>query len=99
MARRRQRAAEASAIPTAASADHPGTASPAAVALAIAWIAVPAVQHLGADQRMRLITDGQAPIPSLALMDWTVAYLLLVIATLIYVTLRFMRGRREDAPC
>lgn len=60
-------------------------------ALAFAWVLVPLVQYLGADQRMRLITTGAAPMQWLAFLDMTVAYVLLVVATVIYAVVRAMR--------
>ena len=64
--------------------------------LALGWLTVPAIQYIGADQRMRLITEGEAPLAGLALTDFTVAYLLLLISTLGVAALDTLR-RRDQA--
>jgi hypothetical protein len=64
--------------------------------LALGWFAVPAIQYIGADQRMRLITAGDAPLAGLALTDFTVAYLLLLLSTLGMAAQDVLR-RRDQA--
>jgi len=79
--------------------DAPPPVAPASrrheVALALGWLAVPAIQHVGADQRMRIITGEPAPLEWLALVDLTVAYLALLLATVAYAVVGFMRRRSE----
>jgi hypothetical protein len=60
-------------------------------ALVLGWVLVPLVQYVCADQRMRLITTGAAPFEWLAMVDLTVAYVLLVAATVVYAVVRAMR--------
>jgi len=59
----------------------PNVIGPALVGL---WLLVPAAQYLGTLQRTSLMLTGQAMIPSLALMDLTPAYVVLLAATIAY---------------
>lgn len=67
------------------------------VLLTIGWIIVPAMQFVCSDQRMRIILYGEAPFEGLALTDFTVAYLVLLVATAARVPLSAMRGRDKGA--
>lgn len=68
-----------------------------AVWLAFAWLLLGAATYLAAHQRMLLITGKDPWWPSLVAMDFTVAYLLLLVATVVFALLKWMR-RRPDGP-
>lgn len=82
---------------TSAAAGGQDRTSIVPVLLASGWIIVCAVQYVGADQRMRLILGEPVPLPGLALVDLTVLYVLLLVGTVIYATLRALRGRKDTA--
>lgn len=69
----------------------------AMVGLALGWIIAPMVQYVAADQRMRLITTGSAPLEGIALLDLTVPYLALVVLTIAYVAVHAMRKREVSS--
>jgi len=66
-------------------------------ALIAGWITIPALQYIAADQRMRLITTGHAPLEGLVLVDLTPVYGLLLAATVVHVTLRWLRRDRVSS--
>ncbi len=76
-------------------AGEPARIPPGVQILAMCWLVVPAVQFVATDQRMRIITGRNAPLAWLALRDFTVAYLLLLVATLIYAAVGALRLRDE----
>lgn len=61
--------------------------------LAMGWLIVPAIQYVISDQRMRIITGQPAPLAGLALTDFSVAYLLLLMATLTHYAVGKLRSR------
>ena len=68
-----------------------------ATILAILWAAVPAIQYLGAWQRTSYQVKLLVPDTTLAALDLTPWYVLLLSATLLFASLRFLR-RRESLP-
>lgn len=60
--------------------------------MAIGWLIVPTVQYVISDQRMRILTGRNAPLAQLVLTDFTVAYLVLLVATLILATVGALRS-------
>jgi hypothetical protein len=59
--------------------------------LAACWLLVPAIQYLGAMQRTAARLDNSVP-GSLAMMDLTPHYLILLIATVTFVSARALRN-------
>jgi hypothetical protein len=61
------------------------------VALAAAWLLVPALQYAGTLQRTALVTRGVAPAEALAGLDLTAVYALLLVVTILRAALTAMR--------
>ncbi|MCX6359160.1 MAG: hypothetical protein NT029_05110 [Armatimonadetes bacterium] len=61
------------------------------VALAGAWLLVPALQYFGTLQRTSLVTTGSAPVASLSGLDLTPIYALVLVVTILRATLTAMR--------
>jgi hypothetical protein len=81
-------------------ADQPAAgrlANVAAVVLCVGWLCVPAVQYFGTFQRTALQVEGSAPYESLAGLDLTNGYLILVLLTALYGGWRYLLRQRESA--
>jgi hypothetical protein len=65
----------------------------AAFALAVAWLAAPAVQYFATAQRTGVQLGEGAPYESLASWDLTRLYAVLLAATALFAGLRAMAGR------
>lgn len=61
------------------------------VALAGAWLLVPALQYFGTLQRTSLVTTGSAPVASLTGLDLTPLYSVLLVVTILRAALTAMR--------
>ncbi len=66
-----------------------------AVLLAVLWLAIPGIQYAGALQRTA-VTLGRAEPGSLASLDLTPWYVLLLGATLLYAITGWLYDRKQD---
>src|SRR5205085_12175450 len=66
----------------------------AVYALAAAWLFLPALQYIGAYERVRAVTMRGASIGPLGTTDLTPIYVLLIAATAIYFVSSMILGRR-----
>jgi len=73
-----------------------GRLSPIATGLGALWIALPAVQYVGAVRRTDAVVARLAPEDALSRLDLTPWYIILLGLTLVYVTLRLLAGRSPE---
>ena len=73
-----------------------GRLSPIALGIGGLWIALPAVQYIGAVRRTDAVVARQTPEDALSRLDLTPWYIILLGLTLVYVTLRILAGRSPE---
>lgn len=61
------------------------------LALAAAWMLVPALQYAGTLERTALVTTGAVPMEALAGLDLTPVYAILLVATILRAALTAMK--------
>ncbi len=75
-----------------------GRLSFVATGLGALWIALPAVQYIGAVRRTDAVVARQTPEDALSRLDLTPWYIILLGLTLVYVILRLLAGRSPERP-